>query len=260
MVGCMHVALPPTGQAAAAVVAWGNAWLTGHVGLDEAADEMEQATGPQVVGGLPGETGDVPLRRGLASLRVAGMSLLRLALPVPGDPLGLTGPATFNSAALEAGEAVMIALPDGPLGLVPAEDRRGSSYLGIRWQAHPARPGIPDVPSLPEADHQLTLTMRAATEALLTVDGGAGIPAAALAEVRDPAQGGALAPGYPPRAHRVAALAGRLARVVALARELTGHGLTADQLARREEALRMLDRAVRRAQVAACNSAFDPVP
>ncbi|NEA25493.1 hypothetical protein G3I70_37775, partial [Actinomadura bangladeshensis] len=62
------------------------------------------------------------------------------------------------------------------------------------------------------------------------------------------------------RAHRVAALAGRLSLVVDLARRLDDRGLSADQMTRRGEALRLLDAAVRRALVAACNSAFDPVP
>jgi hypothetical protein len=57
----------------------------------------------------------------------------------------------------------------------------------------------------------------------------------------------------------VAALAGRLSVVVELARRVD-EGLTADQMRRRSEALRLLDRAVRRARVAAHNSAFDPVP
>ena len=34
----------------AALVAWGNAWLTGHVGLDEAVDAVERLGGPHVVG------------------------------------------------------------------------------------------------------------------------------------------------------------------------------------------------------------------
>jgi hypothetical protein len=260
---CMQDAFPPRRDAAAALVAWGNAWLGGHVGLDEAVDAIEEATAPQIVGGLPDDPHDLPLRRGLAVLRVAGMSTLRLALPAPGDPLGLTGPPALNAAAVEAGEAALVALPDAPIALVPAEDRRGSSYVGIRWQAHEARPGAADVPSLPEADRQLTLAMREVTEVLLTVDGTAGVPPEitdALADLRDPERGATLAPRYPPRAHRVAALAGRLALVVDLARRVEGHGLTAVQMHRRDEALRVLDRAVRRARVAAHNSAFDPVP
>lgn len=258
---------------ATALVAWGNAWLAGHVGLDEAVDAVENASGPQILGAVPTVTeqpqgvalpGEATLRRGLADLRVAGMTAFRLALPAPGDPLGLTGPADFNRTALDAGAAVIVSLPDRALGLVPIEDRRGSSYVGVRWNAQDAAPGVPEVPSLAEADRQLTLAMRDATEALLTVDDVSGIPpeiADALADLRDPGRNGhPLAPGYPQRAHRVAALAGRLAVVVELARRLDAHGLTADQMHRRGDALRLLDGAIRRALVAACNSAFDPVP
>ena len=35
-----------------------------------------------------------------------------LALPAPGDPLGLAGPPAFNADALEAGEAVVA---NGPI-------------------------------------------------------------------------------------------------------------------------------------------------
>ena len=246
---------------ATALVAWGNAWLTGHVGLDEAVDAVERNAGPQILCGAPAE---VTLRRGLGDLRVGGMTALRLALPRPGDPLGLTGPPALNGAAIEAGSAVDAVLDDRAIGLVPAEDRRGSSYVGVRWTAHDASPGPPDVPSLADADRQLTLAMRDATEALLTVDDFAGVPpeiADALVDLRDPDRGDhPLAPGYPPRAHRVAALAGRLSLVVDLARRMDDRGLGADQMRRRAEALRLLDGAVRRALVAACNSAFDTVP
>ncbi|MFS2293135.1 MAG: hypothetical protein FWJ90_10600 [Actinomadura sp.] len=246
---------------ATALVAWGNAWLTGHVGLDEAVDAVERTAGPQILGGEPAE---VTLRRGLGDLRVGGMTALRLALPRPGDPLGLTGPPALNGAAIEAGAAVVAVLDDRAMGLVPAEDRRGSSYVGVRWTAHDASPGPPDVPSLADADRQLTLAMRDATEVLLTVNDFAGVPpeiAEALVDLRDPDRGDhPLAPGYPPRAHRVAALAGRLSLVVDLARRMDDRGLGADQMRRRAEALRLLDGAVRRALVAARTSAFATVP
>lgn len=247
--------------AATTLVSWGNAWLTGHVGLDEAVDAVERRAGPQILGGEPAE---VTLRRGLGDLRVGGMAALRLALPRAGDPLGLTGPPELNRAAIDAGAAVVAVLDGRAIGLVPAEDRRGSSYVGVRWATHDASPGLPDVPPLADADRQLTLAMRDATEELLAVDDFAGVPpeiADALVDLRDPDRGDhPLAPGYPARAHRVAALAGRLSLVVDLARKLDDRGLSADQMRRRGEALRLLDRAVRRALVAACNSAFDPVP
>jgi hypothetical protein len=57
----------------------------------------------------------------------------------------------------------------------------------------------------------------------------------------------------------VAALAGRLAVVVDLARGTEDAALSAAQVRRRADALRDLDHAVRRAQVAACNSVLDAV-
>ncbi|GAA4632805.1 hypothetical protein GCM10023196_067810 [Actinoallomurus vinaceus] len=260
MVVGMRLTHPSTG-----LVAWGNAWLTGHVGLDEAADAVERHGGPHVVVGVPGEDGELPLRRGLGALRVTGLTALRLALPAPGDPLGLTGPPDFNTAAIDAGEAVLAAVGERSLGLIPAEDRRGSSYVGTRWEIHDTRQGTPDTPSLPEADHQLTMVVREATEALLSVDGGQewrpeiAEALSALRESHRHEQVGGLAPGYAARAHRVAALASRLAVVVDLARSTENVGLSAAHVQRRAEALRTLDRAVRRARVAACNSVLDPV-
>jgi hypothetical protein len=130
---------------------------------------------------------------------------------------------------------------------------------------HETRPAVADAPLLPEADHKLTLAVREATEALTSVDGAAewrpeiAEALGALRESHHHEQVGGLAPGYPARAHRVAALAGRLAVVVDLARGTEAAALSATQVRRRSEALRDLDHAVRRAQVAACNSVLDPV-
>ncbi|GAA2998416.1 hypothetical protein [Streptosporangium longisporum] len=229
----------PDSPISATLVCWGNAWLAGQVGLDEAADRVERQAGPQLVAG---DAGDVPLRGFLADLRIEGMKSLRLALPVAGDPLGLTGPPPFNSAAIEAGQAAIAVLPDRCLGLVPVKDRRGSSYAGVRWSVLQARTAAPDLPSLSEAEHELTRAMRTATDALLGVEG----PAQGRRRVEIVDEG--LAPGYPARAHRVAALAARLAAVLRVADD---RGLTSGQIAVRGQALRELDRAVRRARVVA---------
>ncbi|GII93645.1 hypothetical protein Ssi02_38760 [Sinosporangium siamense] len=226
------------------MVCWGNAWLTGHVGLDEAVDHVEREGGPCVVG-------DVPLRGFLADLRVAGMHALRLALPAPGDPLGLTGPPAFNTLAIDAGQAVIAVLPEQSVGLVPAPDLRGSSYSGVRWTALQVRATTPDIPSIAEAEQALSAAMHAATEALASVDGPRPpVPDAALARAAQP-----LAPGYPARAHRVAVLAARLTVMLHLAEE---RGLTVGQIATGDNALRELDRAVRRARVAAHHAIFEP--
>ncbi|MEV5412462.1 hypothetical protein AB0K60_26965 [Thermopolyspora sp. NPDC052614] len=243
----------------ATLVAWGNAWLGGHVGLDEAVDRVERAGGPQLVAtaapaadhrhdpsapppvpGVAPPGAEVPLRAFLAELRPHGLRALRLALPVPGDPLGLTGPAAFNAGAIDAGEAAIAELADGCVGLIPAPDVRGSSYAGVRWSAMTAAVAVPDLPTLGEAERELHEAMRSATEALSSVHGPAG-------ERPTLRHGEGLAPGYPPRAHRVAALCSRLAAILDAADD---RGLTAGQIAARSQALRDLDRAVRRARLA----------
>lgn len=231
------------------LVAWANAWLTGHVGLDEAVDAVER-TGPHLAG-------QAPLRSWLAELRPRGLTGLRLALPAPGDPLGLTGPAEFNRAAIEAGEAVIALLDGSALGLVPVEDRRGSSYQGTRWELFPARNAQPDVPSLADADHGLALAMRHVTDIMSGLDDINGDRSAVLKALRDDADS-ALAPGYPGRAHRVDALATRLTLILELADRTAGHNLTSGQMLRRADALAMLDQAVRRARVAAHGAVFEP--
>lgn len=243
------------------LAAWTNSWLAGHIGVDEAVDAVEHAHGPQVLAGRatdPAEPDEVPLREHLAALRAAGLSGVRLALPVSGDPLGMSGPPPLNAAGIEAGEVALADIPGEPLGLVPAEDRRGSSYVGVRWTAHTASPGIPDTPPLPEAEQQLTLAMRDATETLLQLDVPRWHPEAAetLAALREgPADEPPvdLPPGYPPRAHRVAALAARLALALEIAQSGEGGAVAAGEMAGRREALRELGRAIRRARVAAYN-------
>ncbi|GAA0954287.1 hypothetical protein [Nonomuraea longicatena] len=226
-----------------ALVAWGNAWLTGHIGLDEAADRIEAVAGPTLVAGEP-------LREHLAGLRSRGLRELRLALPAPGDPLGLSGPPDFNTAALDAGQAVIAVLTDAQIGLVPAPDLRGSSYTGVGFAVHPAGPPRADLPSLSEAERELAEAMTSATEALSRVGG----PAQGHPARLEPAT--ALAPGYPGRAHRVCALAARLAAVLNLTGE--DRGLTSSQMSTRSESLRHLDRAVRRALVASHHAVFEP--
>ncbi|MEU8250169.1 hypothetical protein [Nonomuraea sp. NPDC048916] len=234
----------PESPISAILVAWGNAWLSGHAGLDEAADRVENTCGPTVVD-------EMPLRAYLAGLRADGLHEFRLALPAPGDPLGLSGPPAFNSAAVDAGQAAIAVFPDRRLGLVPSPDLRGSSYVGVRLTVHDSGPVRPDLPSVAEAEQQLSVAMRAATEALSSVDGPAQVRPDRLAHAD-----GALAPGYPARAHRICALATRLAAVLRLADE---RGLTSGQIAARGTALRDLDHSIRRAIVAAHHAIFEPV-
>lgn len=241
----------------APLVAWGNAWLSGHVGLDDAVDAVERRGGPNLIGtvpppDLPFESG-VPLRTALVRLRGLGLSAFRLALPTWGDPFGLVGPVELNQAAIEAEEGVLVQLADQQVGLVPSADRRGSSYVGVSWSPYPANNVFPRVPDLAEAERRLKLTLVRVAERLQGVDDVASFAPTVHRALGDLGDAGSppLAHGYPPRAHRVAYQAERLAKVVRLAEPGAGRGMNAHQIELRAQALRELDSVVRRALVAA---------
>ncbi len=225
---------------------------------------MDEITGGDTthrIDGLPGEAGPVGLALGLGRLRTLGISGLRLALPVPGHPLGLSGPPEFNARALTAGEAVVAA--GGTLGLVPEVTAAGppaDRHVEVVWHCLPVRDAPPaDVPSLGEAERELAESLRDATEALSRLDvAGAGPAAqAALDAYRARTERGreVLAPGYPPRAARVLELAQRVAALTAIAQGAEhGGAVTAAQIAARADLLRPVERTARRAQVAAYNA------
>ncbi len=84
------------------------------------------------VEGLPGEAGPVGLTLALGRLRALGATGFRVALPVPGHPLGLSGPPDFNARALEAEEAVVAY--GVPYGLVPEVSEAGPEGICMsRW-------------------------------------------------------------------------------------------------------------------------------
>ncbi|MFD9084603.1 hypothetical protein [Streptomyces erythrochromogenes] len=246
------------------LAAWGNALLAGLVSPDEAAMSIVGEDAVHRVEGLPGESGPVGLTLALGRLRALGVSGLRVALPAPGHPLGLSGPPEFNARALEAEEAVVAV--GAAVGLVPKVAEAGPAgdvHVSVTWHCLPVREAVPaDVPSLGEAERELAEALREATVVLTRLDvaGSGPVADAALSAYRARAEAGreALAPGYPPRAVRVLALAQRVDLMVSLAYE-SGHGgaVAASEMAARAEALRPVERVARRALVAAYNSAVE---
>ncbi|MBB0231922.1 hypothetical protein [Streptomyces calidiresistens] len=248
------------------LAAWGNALLAGTVSPDEAVREVTDGDDVHRVIGLPGEDGPVGLSLALGRLRALGARGLRVALPAPGHPLGLSGPAEFNAAALEAGEAV---IAEGPaLGWIPVVTRAGPGagtaadrHVSVEWRCAPVRRAPPaDVPSLGEAERELAEALRAATEALTRM-GVAGAGPTARAELsayraRAESAGRVLAPGYPPRAARVLELARRVGLLVGIANASGEHGaaVSAGEIAARDAVLRPVERTARRARVAAYNA------
>ncbi|WP_060885252.1 hypothetical protein [Streptomyces caniscabiei] len=243
------------------LTSWGNALLAGFVSPDDAVLAIVGGDAVHRVEGLPGESGPVGLTLGLGRLRALGVTGLRVALPAPGHPLGLSGPPEFNKRALEAEEAVVC--HGGALGLVPEVSSvgpAGDEHVEVVWHCLEVREAPPaDVPSLGEAERELAEGLREATEVLSRLDVAASGPVAeaAIDAYRARAERGreVLAPGYPPRAVRVLELAQRIGLLISVAFE-NGHGgaVSASEMASRTAALRPVERTARRAQVAAYNA------
>ncbi|CAM5319045.1 MULTISPECIES: hypothetical protein [Streptomyces] len=247
------------------LAAWGNALLAGLVSPDDAASAIVGEDARHRVVGLPDWPEPAGLTLALGRLRSLGASGFRVALPVPGHPLGLSGPPEFNERAMEAEEAVVTV--GAGLGLVPevaAVGPEGDMHVEVVWHCLPVREAPPaDVPSLGEAERELAQALREATEVLsrLDVAGSGPVADAALDAYRARAHAGArdaLAPGYPQRAVRVLELADRVALLVELAGS-SGHGgaVSAAEMAARAEALRPVERTARRAKVAAYGAATE---
>ncbi|MFG2142042.1 hypothetical protein [Streptomyces sp. NPDC048650] len=255
------------------LASWGNALLAGLVSPDEAAHRIADDDAVHRVTGLPGEAAPVGLTLALGRLRRLGAVGLRVALPVPGHPLGLSGPPEFNARALEAEEAVLAC--GAGLGLVPQVHEAGPEggsgddvHVEVVWHCLPIREAPPaDVPSLGEAERELAEALQEATAVLAKLDvaGSGPVAQAALDAYRARAEAGRrmLAPGYPPRAVRVLELAQRVAALIGIAQLAGGDGrehggaVSSSEIAARAEALRPVERTARRAQVAAYNSAME---
>ncbi|MFC6064432.1 hypothetical protein [Streptomyces ochraceiscleroticus] len=251
------------------LAAWGNALLAGLVPPDDAAERIAEGDAVHRVTGLPGEPGPVGLTLALGRLRALGATGLRVALPVPGHPLGLSGPPEFNARAIEAEEAVTAC--GVALGLVPEVHEAGPEgdvHVEVVWHCLAVRDAPPaDVPSLGEAERELAQALREATELLAKLDvaGSGPVADAALAAYRARAEAGRqlLAPGYPPRAVRVLELAQKVGALVRIAEGPGGGGrehgaaVSSSQIAARRDALRPVERTARRAQVAAYNAAVE---
>ena len=230
---------------------WFSSWAAGRTSLDDARDAVVGIDAAHDVVGLPGGHDGLPLIVALGLLRTEGATSAGIALPVPGDPLGLAGPGPFNVEVVEAGEGVV--LDGADLGLVP--HRAGA---GVVWTCHPAvsRRQVPD-PG--EADVALRQALLGTTHALADLDVARWRPDVAdeLMALRRTAD--LLVPQtMPPRAVRLASLATRCRAIVELALEDHGGSISVAEAEARRSALLPLDRAARRGLVAACSASVWP--
>jgi hypothetical protein len=237
---------------------WSSAWLSGAAAADDVLDALQDwAELHEVVAvdenlaasleiPLRGEPGCAPASL-LGALRRTGVGGGRLVMPVPGDVRGLGGQSAFATAALRAGEAVVL----GNLGLVP--ERIGEGI--VRWTVHDVGPATPQahVP-LGEAEHELTGAMRVAAGMLIELGVAKqreGVREELQARVAERTKASWPA-GMPPRAVRVLQRAAEVSAILELAMEdEPGGALSASATLKRAEALRPLFAAVRTARCAA---------
>jgi hypothetical protein len=231
-------------EESAVLALWLTAWLRGEVSLDDARDAV---VGPDAAHDVAGGDGAMtPFILAVGAWRSMGATGASLALPVPGDPLGLAGPPGFNAEALEAGQAVV--LLGAGVGLVPV--RAGA---GVVWRTLPAAP-LPPSEGVPAAEHALRRALSASADRLVDLDVARWRPEVAdeLMDLRKPLTLPVPAT-LPGRAQALLALASRCRRITALALADDGGSVTAREADVRREALLPLDAAARRAVVAACD-------
>jgi hypothetical protein len=189
----------------------------------------------------------------LASLRRASATTSRLVIPVPGDVRGLGGNGPLSKCALRAGQAAV--LPEVGVGLVPALVADGV----MRWTVFdlPSAPGGEYVP-IGEAEHGLASAMREAATALVTLDVARHRPnvRAEIAELSAEHTKVDWPAGMPARSLRVLQRAAEVAAILAVAAsDAPGGAVSATATRARDEALRPLSEAVRRARLAAVDEA-----
>jgi hypothetical protein len=230
---------------------WFSAWISGRSSPDDTRDAIVGDDAAHDVTGVPGIPGSQPLILALGTLRSARASGAGLALPVPGDPLGLGGPGPFNAEVVEAGEGVV--LDGADLGLVPHP-----AGAGVVWSCHHAL-SHRQLPDPSEADVSLRQALLRTTDVLADLEVARWRPDVAdeLIALR-----GTPDFGFPetmsPRAVRLAALATRCRAIVDLALDDDGGSITAAEADARRQALAPLDHAARRGLVAACTFPWHP--
>lgn len=226
----------------ARLACWLNGWLAGRVSADDAVAGVARIGSRLWVSGFDDVTTAAQL---LAVVRRGGLSRAILAMPVPGNLMGLGGPPMFNADALDTGEAVI--LEGMALGLIPSDTGE--------WSTAPADPPtyLPDVAS---ADRALKEALIGAASALMELDVASWSPDAAdeVMNIRRPLRFDESSALPNPTCCRLVATAVRCLRIIDVAMRDEGGAATAGEAAKRRGALVPLRDASHGALVAACSS------
>lgn len=260
----------------ASLAIWSGAWLAGAVAPDDVLDALAEwspmhllvAADPATAERLdlpwptPRESGLTDLLRAVRDATPAdgGNPGVDLVLPAPGDVAGLPVGTDFATAAVMAGEGVLVGPPDGNgVGFVPTPE--GPDVL--RWTVFSVRVPRPrrDL-SLGDVEFSLRDTVRDAADALAAQHTVAnsrvvGDPHTLIAE----RLAGTQRHRYPPlpqRTTRVLDTADRVAAILEAARTTSpSDAATSTAAAAREDLLRPLLASVRTARRVAVGAAID---
>lgn len=246
-----------TASRCARLVAWGNAWLAGRVGLDDVLTVVQDGDEPHEVR-FGTEPDCHPLGLALGRLR-SGAAGWQLTLPVPGDVSSLPGPAAVNQQALAAGEAALLA-GGRAAAVIPTVQLHGTEQDGyarvVCWQVMDCAQPKPPAGTVRSADRELTEAVREATRTLLDLD-VAGAGSEVLDELHRARQRPvrvSLPDGYPDEAHSLLARCEQLTVLLELADRDAGAAISGTQVTSRGRALVELAGAVRRARETAYSS------
>jgi hypothetical protein len=227
---------------AAPLAIWGSLFLRGRCAPDALTERFE---GIRFV--LP-EQDPESLIMALVALRGSGVRTLRPLLPANGDSATLPLPTRLHADLIRNGEGVMT--EEGP-SLVFIEESPGL------WRGHPCQRPT-HIPDLAWADREIRTSLTEATEALARLVKTSPPPPEALTRLREANFEMELPPGLHARAHRVLALAARVAAIAEFAKGHDAMPFTSGQALERQAHISDLERAARLAIAAATSlSAID---
>lgn len=237
------------------LASWASAWLDGAVDVDDVVTRVRGSDEPHGVSHT-GSPAPESLADALLDLRSGGATAMRVALPRPGDPGELPGPAELTDAAVAAGE---VALTVGtPCALVPRIEPfgppgdQGHFVTWEWWDADPLTPAV----SLADADRELRQTLLAAGDQLAQLDVPSWRPEVAqlLADLRSAETDAPLPRAFPGKAQHVAARSARIMAIAEYALADDGGAVTGADADTRRTAIAELESAARRALCAAANA------
>ncbi|MEI6621455.1 MAG: hypothetical protein WCP28_06080 [Actinomycetes bacterium] len=256
--GDQRIVVEPVPRAAV-LAPWWNCWVIGACSADDLIDAMA-GFGRHHVVDVRART--EPLIVGLAQLRAAGRApmagetigrpaLARVVLPVPGDPLGLPGPTTFNQLAVQAGQSVV--LESTATALIP-NTAAGSTL----WTTHAVDPDRHTAAAVDpsEASRAIAQAMLQATQtlgALGPLDSRDEV-GRSLHDLDRALELLRLPPSLPPGQARTATTAARVLGIVSIAaasQRSATTGFGQDQVT---DSLLSLARTARHTLAAACNA------